>query len=518
MLVKKIILNDVSRIFSIEYDINQENKDNHFTIIIGRNASGKSEILKEVCHLLIRSQIKNGFNSAYVDRLDHYLDRNYKDTLHRGEKNLNSELELIDDGETFKYKYLRTDEEREFINYLGEKEYIKDHVFRHHFCVTDKKSNEIKSCKNYNVIAVSSGQFDKFPVLQSMGLSSETGINYSYVGVQNDRSSSRYDSILSLKVGEIGLAIIKFSVESKKINLNSLLNMLGFNGKVKIKYEVNKHMLSNDFNNQEELLIHGTRYSSVGLGSSDGKLKDEDVLSFKQAISYFNDLHPSHQESVGVVEIDMLDEYNSVEAKNLYYAAKANALEIKDLDFFGERGVSSLLLASSGQINLLNIFFGISSCITDNSLILIDEPEISLHTDWQIKFIPLLREVFSKYKDCHYIIATHAPMIISNVGLTHSSILNMTTGDTISSKKFNNQSSDYINSYLFETPGPKNETINREVVSLLSAISKRKKLTESNIKKAKLLITWSYKIMDGDPTKDLVNILEEALEVYLYDK
>ncbi|EOW0835811.1 AAA family ATPase [Vibrio parahaemolyticus] len=517
MLVKNVTLNDTSLDFLVEDGVDKERQDNHFTILIGKNASGKSEVLKEVCHLLIRSQIKDDFSSVYVDILDHYLDRNYKNTLHRGEKNISSELELINDGKAFKYKYIRTDEKREFINYLGQKEYIKEQVFRHCFGVTDEESNKVTAPKNNNIIAVSSGQFDKFPVLQSMGLSSETGINYSYVGVQNDRLSSRYDSVLSLKVGEIGHAIVKFSVESKTINLSSLLNTLGFSGKVKLKYEINKHMLSSDFREQDKLLINGTRYSSVGLGNNDSKLKDEDILSFKQALSYFNELHPSNHENLGMIEIDLLGENVSFEATHLYYAAKLNALEIKDVLFDGEHGSSSLLLASSGQINLLNIFFGISSCIKDNSLILIDEPEISLHADWQIKFIPLVREVFSKYKGCHYIIATHAPMIISNVGSSHSSILNMTTGDTISSKEFSNQSSDYINSYLFETPGPKNETINREVVSLLSAISKRKKLTESNIKKARLLIKWSYELIDGDPTKELVNILEEALEVYSYD-
>ncbi|CNG42111.1 AAA family ATPase [Yersinia kristensenii] len=514
MLVKNVTLNGTSLMFSIE---DSTNKDNHFTILIGKNASGKSEVLKEICHLLIRSQIKDGLNSVYVDILDHYLDRNYKDTLHRGEKNISSELELIYNHRTFKYKYIRTDEKREFINYLGEKEYIKEQVFRHCFGVTDEKTNKVINLEGNNIIAVSSGQFDKFPVLQSMGLSSDTGINYTYIGVQNDRLSSRYDSVLSLKIGEIGHAIIKFSVESKKINLNTLLKMLGFSGKVKIKYEINNHALSNDFKEQEKLLINGARYSSVGLGRNNGKLKDEDIVPLKKALSYFNELHSSDQDKFGMIEIDLLGAKNSVEATHLYYASKVNSLEIKDLYFQGEHGLSSLLLASSGQINLLNIFFGISSCITDNSLILIDEPEISLHTDWQIKFIPLIREVFSKYKGCHYIIATHAPMIISNVGSTHSSILNMTTGDTISSKDFNNQSSDYINLYLFGTPGPKNETINREVVSLLSAISKRKKLTESDFKKARFLIKWSYELIDGDPTKDLVNILEEALEVYSDD-
>uniref|UniRef100_A6VY94 ATPase AAA-type core domain-containing protein n=1 Tax=Marinomonas sp. (strain MWYL1) TaxID=400668 RepID=A6VY94_MARMS len=169
--------------------------------------------------------------------------------------------------------------------------------------------------------------------------------------------------------------------------------------------------------------------------------------------------------------------------------------------------------ASSGQINILNIFFGISSCISDDSLILIDEPEISLHAEWQMKFLPLLRDVFKSFKGCHYIISTHSPMIISNVGTDDSTIINMEDGVTYLSSDFMFKSADYINSHLFETPGPKNETMNREVVGLLSAISKGNKLSKDKIIKAELLIKLSKYLSDADPIKELVDILGEALEV-----
>jgi len=517
MLIKKVVLNDISLNFSIESSISQEAKDNCFTILIGKNASGKSEALKEICHLLIRAQIEDDFKSVYSDVLDHYLDRNYKNILHRCEDKLSSSLELITDSETFVYKYIRTNEKREFINYLGKKEYIEEQVFRYDFNITDGKSNKVNPPQKNNIIAVSSGQFDKFPVLQSMGLASATGIKYTYVGVQNDSLSSRYDSILSLKVGEIGHAILRFSVESKKITLNTLLNTLGFSNQVKLRYEINRHQLSRDFTKPQEISLNGAKYSSVGLGDNEKIQNAKENALLSDAITYFSERHVSPQDNIGDINLDLFGESDNIEATHLYYAAKANALDIKDVYFEREHSAYSLSLASSGQINLLNIFFGIASCIVDDSLILIDEPEISLHADWQMKFIPLLRETFSQYKGCHYIIATHAPMIISNIGSKHSSILNMTTGIAVSSKDFSNQSSDYLNSYLFETPGPKNETMNREVVSLLSAISKRKKLSELNRLKAERLIKWSNELIDGDPIKELVNILEEALAVYSHD-
>ena len=518
MLIKKIIIDDKELYFSEKYNKEIIKEENFFTIIIGKNASGKSNALKELCHLLIRAQIKDDFESIYVDRLDHYLDRNYKDILHRGEDNFYSEINFKNNDEIFTYNYIRTNEERIFINYLGNPEFIKDKVFRHIFGMRQGRLLKVKYPEKINIIAVSSGQFDKFPVLQSMGLSSSTGIKYSYVGVQNDKLSSHYDSVLSLKVGEIGHAIIKLSVESKNINIKNLLHTLGFSNKVTIKYEVNRSSISRHSIDNEKLLIHGNEFSSIGLGDEENTLKGNDFNLVKKSLSYFSKRHDLIESDYGYIDLDLFGKNNSIEEKHLYYAAKVNALKIRDVYFEEENGISSLSLASSGQINLLNIFFGIASCIEDNSLVLIDEPEISLHADWQMQFIPLIREAFSQYKGCHYIIATHAPLIISKVCSDNSSILNMTTGETVSSKVFNNQSADYINSHLFETPGPKNETMNREVVSLLSAISKRKKLSRIDLEKSKDLIYLADKLLEGDPIKDLVSILEEALGLLKVDK
>lgn len=46
----------------------------------------------------------------------------------------------------------------------------------------------------------------------------------------------------------------------------------------------------------------------------------------------------------------------------------------------------------------------------DNSIIFIDEPELSLHTDWQRLLFPIL---LKQKKDNQFIIATHSPFIYS---------------------------------------------------------------------------------------------------------
>lgn len=68
---------------------------------------------------------------------------------------------------------------------------------------------------------------------------------------------------------------------------------------------------------------------------------------------------------------------------------------------------------SSGEQNELVLFYELLFKFDMNSLILIDEPEISLHISWQNKFIDDLREVV-KLNDMDILIATHSPDIIGN--------------------------------------------------------------------------------------------------------
>ncbi|MFY3790760.1 AAA family ATPase [Ureibacillus sp. MALMAid1270] len=59
------------------------------------------------------------------------------------------------------------------------------------------------------------------------------------------------------------------------------------------------------------------------------------------------------------------------------------------------------------------LFYHLIFNTSPNSLILIDEPEISLHISWQNKFISDLKEIH-KINKLDILIATHSPDIISN--------------------------------------------------------------------------------------------------------
>lgn len=56
---------------------------------------------------------------------------------------------------------------------------------------------------------------------------------------------------------------------------------------------------------------------------------------------------------------------------------------------------------SSGEKHMIFAFTGVLSSIEPKSVILIDEPEISLHPEWQIQYVSLLKKIFKKYDGCH---------------------------------------------------------------------------------------------------------------------
>lgn len=87
---------------------------------------------------------------------------------------------------------------------------------------------------------------------------------------------------------------------------------------------------------------------------------------------------------------------------------------IRNLWFCKDDGIIPITAFSSGEMILYFRFFKILHEIKENSVILIDEPETHLHPKWIQKFIKLLKDMFSQYQ-CHFIIATHSPIITSDV-------------------------------------------------------------------------------------------------------
>lgn len=72
--------------------------------------------------------------------------------------------------------------------------------------------------------------------------------------------------------------------------------------------------------------------------------------------------------------------------------------------------------ASSGELSLISIFVYLASAAPEGAVLLIDEPENSLHPEWQRDYVRRLVNLLN-YRQPTIIIATHAPMIVSGARL-----------------------------------------------------------------------------------------------------
>lgn len=107
--------------------------------------------------------------------------------------------------------------------------------------------------------------------------------------------------------------------------------------------------------------------------------------------------------------------------------SRARLLEMEEVRLRRKSTGMSLNIedASSGELAIATSMLGIASSIDDQSLVLMDEPEISLHPAWQAGYLQRLGDTFGAFHGCHFILATHSATLVSGAHLEHSSVIDL---------------------------------------------------------------------------------------------
>ena len=135
---------------------------------------------------------------------------------------------------------------------------------------------------------------------------------------------------------------------------------------------------------------------------------------FAEALKiYFDDF--SEKYAVFEVLIKKLDLFTQIINERLTFKeikiSRQNGFEVVDID----NKDRSLMLSqlSSGEKQEIVLFYDLIFNTKSELLLLIDEPEISLHISWQKKFMDDLLKV-AEDNNIQIIVATHSPQIINN--------------------------------------------------------------------------------------------------------
>lgn len=174
--------------------------------------------------------------------------------------------------------------------------------------------------------------------------------------------------------------------------------------------------------------------------------------------------------------------------------------------------------SSSGEKHYLFFILGILSKIKKNSLILIDEPEISLHPNWQQQFIGMLKDIFSEYNSCHFLIATHSHFMISDLNPSWSSVISLRNNNNqIESKFLHNStygwSTEDILYNIFNMTTTRNYFLAAQIDEVLLAISQKKPFTnlKPQIERLKMI---EPTLKDVDPLKLIIKKIIEKADKY----
>ncbi|EKM24576.1 AAA family ATPase [Vibrio sp. HENC-03] len=470
-----------------------ESSSNTVSILIGKNGTGKSRILASIVELFERSQSYN---------------QNHPNLKHN--------------------RFLSLDFENNGVRtkvYLGRGRSSRKLI---------ENNNKVKKNSPKKVIAASTSPFDKFPTSFDSDKSSR-GKFYSYIGLRLKNGQLCDKQLMNTFVQSL-------LDQSPKPAVMRTLRLLGYEPEIKVTFSHELRNLYRDngsnYKSFDSWLLNDKQVHQLALDDGIGSLNRRIV----RALSSQNEVVKVPNTTFGKLYKRSTDHINisapykrALLRSNLksslpkYFTFGSNVdsnikTDLKASLRDGLSRIESVILkkstgesfsidgASSGERSLLLLVCSIANEIKNNSLICIDEPEISLHPAWQEQFIQLIAEVFKTYKNCHFIIATHSPLIVSNLKSENCYILDLDNDELHNAKSFSNKSADFQLARLFQTPGDQNEYLKRLCVNILSELSQGRTLSKERESEVEFLISSQHLISEKDTVYQLIDIIKTTLE------
>ncbi|MDH1178233.1 ATP-binding protein [Achromobacter mucicolens] len=260
-----------------------------------------------------------------------------------------------------------------------------------------------------------------------------------YVCIGLHKSSRSVGASLSRKILEEALFRLSENPESAE-TLFSVLHELGFQTRLSLGYRPrigfakvlsagdSGQLLESYLNNLQKL--GNPRPGDARLLS---ELNSDSVGNFIGLLHYSIDVirhHRDHKSSSYRLPISLQDvrrDFHTIQAFALLRRLDLLSLtscELRTSEFES----MDVARTSSGQQQMLCALFGLATSVSSGCLALLDEPELSLHPEWQLKFVDALFKIASSVQDAHIIVATHSPLIVQQAVFHGADVVQMGNG------------------------------------------------------------------------------------------
>lgn len=173
-----------------------------------------------------------------------------------------------------------------------------------------------------------------------------------------------------------------------------------------------------------------------------------------------------------------------------------------------ELGLSDL---SSGERLYLLTTLALCFCVTERTLVLFDEPENSLHPQWQSKIVKDMVAIVERMsEECTVVIATHSPLIISSAPNSISYIRDLPSNEPWVKSELYGRNADSVLSEQFGIVSPRSLTVAMLIQECLSTLMDINEDPGSFLAAVQKLTDHHLKLDEDDP---LYSTLQRIFEL-----
>jgi predicted ATPase len=480
---------------------NEEDSKNYLSLIIGPNGNGKTQILQAIVGIFNSlAELKSNPNKKFTFEFQFRI--------------------------TYSLNQIKT-----IVEYKEKK-----------LAVNSSYSFDIESLPIPERVLISAFTFnDKFPLRESRGKLVNPG--YYYLGLKSTTNNVFINNPSKDTIDNLCLAI-KANKDIR--NLSEGFKILGLKPEIKVIYRRGRHfnfLLENDFFENRNISFEnfGKLFNDY-LKKKKRKSKQASEETSKRYASEKYKLTLNSEERI-LETINYLNENirNLIDAGKLYlnYVPKLNFLvdstflefenhiipfqTLRDLEIIGYSGFEvnknetsySFDNASSGEYHIISTLVNINAFIEQDSVVLIDEPEISLHPNWQMQFMRVFSRVFRQYETCHFIICSHSHFIVSDLNKesSHITSLNYNSNENkIQAIPINKDtmgwSPEAILYHVFGVVNVRNRYFENDLRTALNILSNK---ADKNQLKPIYDRLIRFKLPDADPLKIVINDIQAYL-------
>lgn len=206
---------------------------------------------------------------------------------------------------------------------------------------------------------------------------------------------------LKTKFDQLGSSLINFFLRADKTKnkVSILLDTIGVDENITMHFAFpwtfHPYEIVNGTGRKVSDTLNSIRFfkdkaDRINLSDDEEKL----IIESLELVIEFYDFQEYSNENFSL-DLNLFSEeklYNFELLNSLSILANYDLIDLIDIKFIKNRKNFYLTDASSGELSLIFNLLSIAGEIENDSLILIDEPEISLHPEWQSHFLPLLKK------------------------------------------------------------------------------------------------------------------------------